>query len=95
MWIGPTRIASCLDCSSLRFTTAEKCDICRQGGECEICRQGWEWLDGKPYEYQNWKSHEPDGGTDAVIDRDGGWYDASFTLVRAYICKQTGAYLFS
>ena len=57
----------------------------RKAGE----EEGWEWLDGRPWTYQNWDTDEPDNGTgkDCIyMNVDGTWRAYSCHFSTSFIC---------
>ena len=58
-------------------------------------RNNWVWLDGTPWDYDNWASWAPNdyGGNEncnhlSVRDPDGGWDDIECGEERTFVCKK-------
>ena len=82
-WIGLWATDPCSNCSHSGFTTVE---------DCEICREGWIWLDGTPYQFQNWSTYAPGSSHPCATIGDSAdkWYDATCTRYQRYICERSG-----
>ena len=64
------------------------------GGRRELGNwNNWVWLDGTPWDYDNWAPGAPNGGNENCIrmyesDPDGRWNDIECGEERTFVCKK-------
>jgi len=65
------------------------------GGNDLVAEMTWEWLNGEPFVWDNWRDGEPNDGNkngeDCMIiegDRGGTWDDRNCSQQYAYLCER-------
>ena len=62
---------------------------CWTGGSDPYSVGTWTWSDSTEWNYENWKSGEPNNYDYLAISSDGEWYDSYNSYSRPFVCSTT------